>query len=232
MKNFKLFFFLLLASFVVNAQGSKYEITFNYKSESFHFFCSDDQTIFDAAKKNGIIFDFLYDAGATNISRAQLITGDVDNTSQTFLNDQELEESNILLTAAYPKSDCEISKDLIAVKSCKIRLASASPTFGGAPIAGGGMHIEIKAKTNDYFIYVRARALQWFTGGISVFVDYPCTAEPLCVALGYSAAFPGAWVRIVNGLSDPYDDSTFWRFLINNNTQADCFFDMAETPQN
>ncbi len=103
------FFLFLLNVFALHSNASLYEIELFIGEDCFVFDCHSDQTIFEAAIAHGVNFDFDDDGGATFVSKAKLEYGIIDNSQQTFLDDEELRNLFCLLTVAYPRSDCGLT---------------------------------------------------------------------------------------------------------------------------
>ena len=80
--------------------------------DNFTFPCESDQYIIEAAEEAGVELNYSCRAGACSTCVSKIVTGTVDQSDQSYLDDDQQAEGFFMSCVAYPTSDVKMISDV------------------------------------------------------------------------------------------------------------------------
>lgn len=83
-------------------------ISWRGKREKCSFQCGEDQHLLDAAEEAGFEWPCSSRTGEGPTGAARLISGEIDQSEQSYLDDGQMDKGFLLTGVVYPRSDCAL----------------------------------------------------------------------------------------------------------------------------
>ena len=104
--------YFIIALFIVTLLQYSVKIIDKKKKTERTVTIPDNKYILDVAETQGVIIPYSCRAGSCSSCVGKMVSGTVDQSSQIFLNDRQVDDGFILTCVAYVTSDCVIETNI------------------------------------------------------------------------------------------------------------------------